>query len=435
MDIQVRHKIIKPSAPNTDTEQTQVKAAQQDTFHVNADVRGEGATPLKSDGTAAAAAPNGPTPTDEPASMDTDTKSPVPGSSTFDEPKVTDSSRIDATGSTPASQAAEVADDSVRQEIPAKPVSPKTLKANRENSKHSTGPTSEAGKERSSQNGYKHGFFARRLFPTRQQWDEDGKNYEAFAVAVHEHYQPIGPWEMFWAEKIVTEALRHARSIGYQQSVLGSDYRFCGTQLNTSQRHESATFKQMLQAVKMLESIQDARKANSGLVQPITSDREQVSGASNGPATVTPEYSETEAGCADKTEQQPDSSGSEDVVVAGRTDDRQEGSGFLYQGTSGRGAVSSNERGPGEGSTGQSAKVCGPNPDSPQSQPGGGTVRKAANVPQHSMADIVDRSIKRERIPTSEIFPNGSQAKNVGAKPISVPAKEPTQADFKEDSD
>ena len=354
---------------------------------------------------------------------------------TSKEAKVSDNLAGDAGVSTLESKPAGAADDSVPQEIPAKPVSPKTLKANRENSKRSTGPTSEAGKQRSSQNSYKHGFFARRLFPTPQQWAEDGKDYRALAVTVHEHYQPIGPWEMFWAEKIVTEALRHARSIGYQQPVLGSDYRFWGTQLNTAQRHETAAFKHMLQAVKMLESIQEVRKANSSLAQPITSDREPVSEASSGRATVTPESSETEVGCADKTEQQADSRGSTDVVDVAATDDEQDGSGFLYQGPPDRGAVSSNEQGPEAGSTRQSTSVRGTNPDSPQSQPDEGDVREAANMPKNSLADIVARSIERDRLSTSEAIPIVFRAQNVGTNPNSVPAKEPTQTDFKEDSE
>jgi hypothetical protein len=340
---------------------------------------------------------------------------------------------INSRVSTPENQVAGVADDSVPQEISARPVSPKTLKANRKDSKRSTGPTSVAGKKMSSQNSYKHGFFARRLFPSAQQWADDGKDYQALAVAIHEHYQPIGSWEMFWAEKIVTEALRHARSIAYQQPLLGSNYRFWGTDLNTAQRHESAAFKHMLQAIKMLESIQEARKANSGLVQPITSYREQVSEASDGPATVTQESSETVDGCADKTEQLTDSSGSEDVVVGG-TDDEQDGSGFLYQGPSDQVAVSSDGQGPENDVTQQTTKVCETNPDASQSQPAEGAARRAANVPQTPLADNLRLWMEREGMLTSEPLPSFAQTKNEGTKPNSAPARELTQPHIKEDS-
>lgn len=296
----------------------------------------------------------------------------------------------------------------VPQQAAAKPVSPAKLKANRENSKRSTGPRTEEGKKRSSQNSHKDGFFARRLFPSSKQWAEDGKDYQTIAAAVHEQYQPVGPWEMFWAEKIVTEALRNARSIGHQQSVLGLASRFLGTQLNTAQRHESAAFKQMLRAIEMLESIQAARKAKSGRVQPVASDREQVSEASNGP----------EGGRADETEPRADSFGSEDTVEASRADDEQDSNGFLYEGPADRDTVSSDKRDPGERS-----KDSGTNPIISDYLARKAAVGKEANVSQH----IIDREIARDRGPASEPLASRTQAKDVGTKADSVPSEETTQ--------
>ena len=56
-------------------------------------------------------------------------------------------------------------------------------------------------------------------------------------------------------------------------------------------------------------------------------------------------------------------------------------------------------------------------------------------MPKNSLAGIVARSIERDRLSTSEAIPIVFRAQNVGTNPNSVPAKEPTQTDFKEDSE
>jgi len=53
-------------------------------------------------------------------------------------------------------------------ESPKRPVSQRKIDANRANSKHSTGPKTEAGKAKSAENSDKHGFFAARLYPTKE---------------------------------------------------------------------------------------------------------------------------------------------------------------------------------------------------------------------------------------------------------------------------
>jgi hypothetical protein len=58
-----------------------------------------------------------------------------------------------------------------------KPLSPEKLAANRTNAQHSTGPQTSAGKEKSAQNSYKHGFYSKRLFPTSRDRDRDGADY------------------------------------------------------------------------------------------------------------------------------------------------------------------------------------------------------------------------------------------------------------------
>ena len=56
----------------------------------------------------------------------------------------------------------------------AKPLSDKQYAANVRNSRRSTGPRTAAGKQKSSLNAYKEGFYAKHLFPTTVEWQRDG---------------------------------------------------------------------------------------------------------------------------------------------------------------------------------------------------------------------------------------------------------------------
>ena len=111
--------------------------------------------------------------------------------------------------------------------------------------------------------------------------------------------------------------------------------------------------------------------------------------------------------------------------------DEPEANWFLYEGPSDPEAVSCSQQDPAAGSTGQSTKIHRTKPNSRQSYPGGGGVRKAASAFQHPLADIVDRMIGRET--ESERFPNSARTKNGGTNPTAAPVN-PTQADSKDDS-
>ena len=101
-----------------------------------------------------------------------------------------------------------------------KPVSPQKLAANGENAKRSTGPQTREGKERASQNSYKHGFFALRLFRDEKQLASDGADYNRAFRAYWNHYSPVGDLEKMLVEKIAMYALRLARILGHEQEVL-----------------------------------------------------------------------------------------------------------------------------------------------------------------------------------------------------------------------
>jgi hypothetical protein len=299
------------------------------------------------------------------------------------------------------------------------------------------------------------------------------------AIAVHEYYQPKGLWEGFWAEQIVTHAIRHARGMGFQQRTLASVNRFWGTSLNTSERHVSGAFKQMLQAIKMLESIQEKRRATSAQFQAIASDRGQGPDASESPVLVPSVSSETVGGSTNEADQPADSGDSEETVDAGRSDDRQDGDAFLYDGPQPDPAVvSPSQSGQGgAGSAGQPTGISGTNPvASPQSDPKASLPPEKELEPPHLIADIVNEvmgwpkdygksqpstqpqpktqpspgiGIQAETLPQqpqavvknrsnepgskSEPVPSVARIENVGTNPT-VPGNEPAQADFKRDS-
>jgi hypothetical protein len=352
----------------------------------------ESTTPLAEGTMPPIPAPKLPTSGDRAASVHTDSPSPAPGDTAPNEPTQDENS-------------ATKGDSKV-----------KTAK----NPKGATGPKSEAGKRRSSCNSLKHGLNARRLFATPQQWAEDGAEYRAIAIGVNEYYRPEGFWEAFWAEQIVTHAVRLARGIGFQEVTLSSVYRFGGTSLNTSQRHVSGAFKHLLQATEKLEAIQAKRKSNSS-----GSDREHVSEASESPSSSA---SESVAGCADENGQQGDLIGSQGTVDANHGED-EEDDGFLFDGSS---LVSPREPDYGAVSTAQSTKIAETkSADSPQPQTGAWGWRKAASAhPLADLADLIDEinGIKRE----SELVPSVAQNENVETNSTAV-VKEPTLADSQED--
>ncbi|CAN5698965.1 hypothetical protein BH09PLA1_BH09PLA1_23520 [soil metagenome] len=77
--------------------------------------------------------------------------------------------------------------------------SKKMRAANRRNAIKSTGPKSEAGKSRSSQNAITHGLSARASVVL----DESTEEFDTFAQAVHDDFRPCGPMENVLVDRIV----------------------------------------------------------------------------------------------------------------------------------------------------------------------------------------------------------------------------------------
>ena len=88
--------------------------------------------------------------------------------------------------------------------------------ANRANSQRSTGPHTEAGKERSSRNSCKHGLTSSKVVLP----GEDPAEYDAFRADILEQYQPANAIEQILAEELAAAGWRLNRSRAIETEVL-----------------------------------------------------------------------------------------------------------------------------------------------------------------------------------------------------------------------
>src|ERR671912_302805 len=73
-----------------------------------------------------------------------------------------------------------------------------TRHGNRTNSQRSTGPQTEAGKERSCRNSFRHGLTSSKIVLP----GEDPAEYDAFRANILEQYQPANATEQILAEEL-----------------------------------------------------------------------------------------------------------------------------------------------------------------------------------------------------------------------------------------
>jgi hypothetical protein len=126
-----------------------------------------------------------------------------------------------------------------------KSVSSQKLAANRKNAQRSTGPQTPAGKQQSSQNSYKHGFYALRLFPNKELLAQDEADYNRVLAAYRRHYAPVGDLENLSVEKIAVESLRLARLLGHEQKILACRFPFETRSIDRIGRYESNVSRQL----------------------------------------------------------------------------------------------------------------------------------------------------------------------------------------------
>jgi hypothetical protein len=72
------------------------------------------------------------------------------------------------------------------------------INANRENAKHSTGPTSPTGKKASRMNAVKHNFAGQTCIVAAHEVEAYKKHFDAF----HDEYRPVGPTEEFMVQSL-----------------------------------------------------------------------------------------------------------------------------------------------------------------------------------------------------------------------------------------
>jgi hypothetical protein len=160
-----------------------------------------------------------------------------------------------------------------------KPVSPEKLAANRKNAKRSTGPQTAEGKQRASQNSYKHGFFGTRLFPNNELLARDGEDYNRIFAAYWSHYSPVGDVEKLYVEKIAADSLRLARLLGHEQRVFAWGTPFEFRSVDRIVRYESNVSRQLQKTIHELERLQEEREAESNQFE--TSNLEADDGLSD----------------------------------------------------------------------------------------------------------------------------------------------------------
>jgi len=142
-----------------------------------------------------------------------------------------------------------------------RPISDRKIEANRRNAQKSTGPRTGAGKARSSQNSYKHGFFASRMFPGNAAKEEP--QYREILEGLRHYYQPSTFMEDFFVERLAIEMLRYARLLGHEQMV-ATKYEaifYQDRSAATLLRYLATVSKQMSQLTEQLEKLQATRRA------------------------------------------------------------------------------------------------------------------------------------------------------------------------------
>lgn len=187
----------------------------------------------------------------------------------------------------PVAEQAPAAPREMPKNEPPKVVSEKKLVSNRMNSLCSTGPRTPEGKEKSKQNSRKHGFFARQTLPAGKDGDKLWQAYADLAAGLWEYFNPVGYLEGLLTEKVITESIRLSRLMEFESRYIGKGCTFYMSALDRILRFQSSINRQLFQAIKELERVQEKRKENpsnhldrkpdgedNGLAAPFTPDPE-----------------------------------------------------------------------------------------------------------------------------------------------------------------
>ncbi len=142
--------------------------------------------------------------------------------------------------------------------LPATPSEGRRAAINRANSAHSTGPRTESGKQRSSQNALSHGLTARTaVLPT-----EDPETYQRHIQQFLDEYAPATSTETQLVHEIANTAWRLNRIPLLESELLsqGSNPQSLIPQLASLGLHGSRLSRQFQKAIEQLRDIQEERR-------------------------------------------------------------------------------------------------------------------------------------------------------------------------------
>lgn len=147
---------------------------------------------------------------------------------------------------------------------PAKTASPRKVEANRKNAKLSTGPQTDEGKARSSQNSIKHGIFVKRFLNGAR--PETVADIEALTAGMWEHYQPVGMLEELLVHQAVVEIARYDRVLAFEhdQEVQTGHPILVVERMNRIMRYSTSASRALFRATQELERLQAVRQRREG---------------------------------------------------------------------------------------------------------------------------------------------------------------------------
>jgi hypothetical protein len=176
-------------------------------------------------------------------------------------------------------------------------LSKKKIEANRRNARLSTGPRTEAGKDRSRNNAIKHGIFSRDMLQPWGLGKEDTKEFGDLWTMLLEDRKPIGVLEEILVERIAVCLWRLKRAVQYEAGTVMLRYRDAklglkskgasdseiesltpwllhlrlpeGKDLDLLLRYETTVHRQLLSTLSQLERLQRAR-AEEHVPAPLT---------------------------------------------------------------------------------------------------------------------------------------------------------------------
>lgn len=121
-----------------------------------------------------------------------------------------------------------------------RPVSERQIQANRRNALRSTGPKTTRGKRAVSRNAITHGLLAREVVITAGDGEERLKEFRALVESLYEHYEPVGPVEGMFVERIAV----------------------CWWKLGRAVRAENGEIRKRLDTLKIDRALRKSNQAN-----------------------------------------------------------------------------------------------------------------------------------------------------------------------------